>query len=71
MKIIVLPSLGTRQPTSFNHSEIMHYKKKKYKFKKSTFLDRSLTGWTYGGKIAKEVISRAEFKKELLTKSFE
>jgi hypothetical protein len=49
----------------------MHYKKKKYKFKKSTFLDRSLTGWTYGGKIAKEVISRAEFKKELLTKSFE
>jgi hypothetical protein len=71
MKIIVLDSLSRPQPTTFSHSVTMHYKKKKCKFKKSSELDRSLQGWTYQGKIAREVISRKEFKQQMLTKEFE
>ena len=49
----------------------MHYKRKKYKYKKSSDLDRSSKSWSYGANIAKEVVSRKEFKKQLLTRSFE
>ena len=41
----------------------MHYKKKKYKYKKSNVLDSSIKGWNYGGAIAREIINRQEFKK--------
>jgi hypothetical protein len=71
MKIIVLVSLTRPQPTRFNHSVTMHYKRKKSKFKKSSELDRNLQGWTYQGKIAREVINRREFKQQLLTKTFD
>jgi len=71
MKIIVLVSLTRPQPTRFNYSVTMHYKRKKSKFKKSSELDRSLQGWTYQGKIAREVINRREFKQQLLTKAFD
>lgn len=71
MKTMALGSLPTRQPTSFSHSVTMHYKRKKYKFKKSKFLDKELLSYEYGRAIAKEVVSRKEFRKELLEKSFE
>ena len=43
----------------------MNYKKKKYKYNKGKVLSMSLRGWSYGGQIAKEVVSRQEFKKEI------
>jgi len=46
-----------------NYSVMANHKNKKYKYKKSRVLSRSLQCWSYGRQIAKEVIERQEFKK--------
>ncbi len=68
MKIIKLPSLGTTWPKISFNSE-MNYKRKKRHTKKiikSKALNSSVSSWTYGGKIAREISLRKEFKKTKL-----
>jgi hypothetical protein len=45
----------------------MNYKKKKYKYKKSSDLTKKkLSHWSYGHAIAKECLFYNEFKKDIL-----
>lgn len=72
MKTIALPSLGTRQPTRLDHS-VMNYKKKKYKWSKSSVLSLTRASkWSYSGRIAREIADRQNFKKEkfVLSRTF-